>query len=68
MQSNPMTIPPSIPTGSIRSFGEVGPKYEVLGASHPLDDGDWMVKIRLLETGEEAEYRRTHLLDDPEAH
>ncbi len=68
MQTNPISTPPNIPTGSIRSFGKVGPTYEVLSASYPLDDGDWMIKIRLLETGEEAEYRRTHLLNDPEAY
>jgi hypothetical protein len=59
--------PPAIPTGQIRSFGAIGPKYEVCKALYPLQNGDWMVKIRLVESGEEAEYRYTHLLDDPEA-
>lgn len=68
MQANPIIIPPSVPTGSIRSFGEVGPRYEVLDVSRPLEDGDWMVNILLLETGEETEYRRTRLLNDPVVH
>jgi len=32
-----------------------------------LDDGDWMVEVTLLETGEKARYRLTRLCDDPEA-
>ena len=59
--------PPAIPVGKIKSFGSFGPKYEVGEALHQLADGDWMIKIKMVETGEEAEYRYTHLLDDPEA-
>jgi hypothetical protein len=32
-----------------------------------LDDGDWMIEITMIETGEKAEYRWTHLCDDPVA-
>ena len=32
-----------------------------------LADGDWMMRVRLLETSEEVEYRYTHVLDDPKA-
>jgi hypothetical protein len=60
--------PPPIPVGKIKSFGPIGPKYEVGQALHLLDDGDWMVEITMVETGEKAEYRLTHLSDDPEAH
>ena len=59
--------PPSIPVGKIKSFGAFGPKYEVGRAIRPLDDGDWLVEVTMVETGERAEYRLTHLLDDPEA-
>jgi uncharacterized protein DUF5397 len=58
--------PPSIPVGKIKSFGEVGPMYEVGPALRPLDNGDWLVKITLVETGETAEYRLSRLLADPE--
>jgi hypothetical protein len=37
-------------------------------ALHPLDDGDWMIEVTMVETGEKAEYRLTQLSDDPEAH
>lgn len=64
---HPIIAPPPIPVGKIKSFGPVGPKYEVGQALYPLSDGDWMVQITMVETGEKAEYRRTHLMDDPEA-
>lgn len=59
---------PSIPVGKIKSFGPFGPKYEVGEAVEQLADGDWMIKVTMIETGETAEYRLTHLIDDPEAH
>jgi hypothetical protein len=58
---------PVVPIGKIKSFGMFGPKYEVREALRPLDNGDWMILIKMVETGEETEYRYTHLLDDPEA-
>jgi hypothetical protein len=60
--------PPHVPVGKIKSFGPFGPKYEVGRAIRQLDDGDWLVEVTLVETGEKAEYRLTHLNDDPEAH
>lgn len=59
--------PPHISVGQIKSFGPFGPKYEVGRALRPLDDGDWMIEITMIETGEKAEYRWTHLCDDPVA-
>ena len=59
---------PIVPVGKIKSFGPVGPKYEVGEVLRPLDDGDWMVAVTMVETGEKAEYRLTHLNDDPEAY
>jgi hypothetical protein len=52
----------------IKSFGAFGPKYEVGKPLRQLDDGDWMVEVKMVETGESAEYRLTHVYDDPEAH
>jgi len=59
---------PAIPVGKINSFGPFGPKYDVGQALRPLADGDWMVEVIMVETGEKTEYRWTHLTDDPEAH
>ncbi len=64
---NAMILPPVVPLGSIKSFGVFGPKYEVGPALRPLDDGDWMVQVILVESGEKAEYRLTQLHDDPYA-
>ena len=60
--------PLPVPVGEIKSFGPFGPKYEVGRALYRLEDGDWMVEITLVESGEKAEYRLTHLSDDPEAY
>jgi hypothetical protein len=62
-----VVAPPSIPVGKIKSFGPFGPKYEVGQARRQSDDGDWLVEVKMIETGETAEYRLTRLLDDPEA-
>jgi hypothetical protein len=58
---------PTVPVGKIKSFGPLGPKYEVGHALRQSEDGDWLVAVTMVETGETVEYRLTHLLDDPEA-
>ena len=58
---------PSVPVGKIKSFGPFGPKYEVGQALRRCEDGEWMVEVKMVESGEAAEYRLTRLLDDPEA-
>jgi hypothetical protein len=58
----------TVPTGIIKSFGPFGPKYEVGHPIRQLDDGDWMIEVTMIESGEKAEYRLSHLSDDPEAH
>jgi hypothetical protein len=68
MQQVGIIAPPPVPFGKIKSFGPFGPKYEVGRALHPLADGDWMIEVTMIETGEKAEYRLKHLSDDPEAH
>jgi hypothetical protein len=56
-----------LPLKKIKSLGPLGPKYEVVRALRPLSDGDWVVEILLVETGEKVEYRLAHLNADPEA-
>jgi hypothetical protein len=58
---------PLVPIGKIKSFGPVGPKYEVGQPLRQLPDGDWMVEVVLVESGEKAEYRLTRIKNDPEA-
>ena len=62
-----VVISPSVPVGKIKSFGYFGPKYEVGKPLFQLNDGDWLVEITMVETGETAEYRLTHIIDDPDA-
>lgn len=62
-----LITPPPIPVGKIKSFGAVGEKYQVGQALRQIGDGDWLVEIKMIATGETAEYRLTHILDDPEA-
>jgi hypothetical protein len=57
----------TVPQGTIKSFGAFGPKHEVREPLSPLADGDWMIQIKLLDSGEAIEYRRSHLLNDPQA-
>jgi len=59
--------PPKIQVGKIKSFGFFGPKYEIGQPLHQLDDGDWMVEVTLVETGEKVEYRLSRIESDPEA-
>lgn len=51
--------------GAFKTFGVLGPAYQVIEAVRQLADGDWMMRVRLLETSEEVEYRYTRVIDDP---
>jgi len=58
---------PAVPIGRIKSFGPFGPKYEVGRPLHPVANGDWMIEVTLVESGETAEYSLAHMTEDPEA-
>ncbi len=58
---------PDVPVGQIKSFGVAGPRYEVGSPLRQLNDGDWLVKVTMIETGEVAEYRLSQMVDDPTA-
>ena len=51
--------------GTWRRFGSVGPVYEIVSAGRTLADGDQMMRIRVVESGEELDYRLAEILDDP---
>ncbi len=55
-----------IPVGAVKQFGPWGPEYEVFGAAEPRD-GERMVKIVIVRTGEELDYPLEAILLDPEA-
>jgi hypothetical protein len=56
-----------VPTGRIKSSGIFGRRYQVGQALLQLEDGDWLVEVKMVDTGEKAEYRLSSILDDPEA-
>lgn len=51
--------------GKYRRFGESGPVYKILAEDTTLPDGEIMLRVQLVETGEEAQYRLSHAIDDP---
>jgi len=51
--------------GTWRRFGQVGPVYEVIAEGPALPNGDRVMRVRVIETGEEVDYRLTEILDDP---
>jgi len=59
----PLPIPSLI--GTFKTLGDLGPAYEVVDALRLAADGDWIMRIRILTTGEEVEYRYSCVLDDP---
>lgn len=56
---------PKALVGTFRRFGPVGPVYQVTDVIRELDDGDVLLSVTIVESGEEAEYRYSHVLDDP---
>ncbi len=50
--------------GTWRRFGAVGPVYEIIGVGQPAD-ADQLMRIRVIESGEEADYKLADVLDDP---
>jgi len=59
------SIEPADLIGSFRRFGPVGPVYQVNKVLRAEPNGDTVMEILLIETGETAEYGYTDILDDP---
>jgi hypothetical protein len=51
--------------GTWRRFGLVGPVYEVIAVGEPGEGGEQRMRVRIVETGEELDYRLLEILDDP---
>jgi hypothetical protein len=58
-------IDPQQLLGTWRRFGAAGPVYEVIGTAPADAAGVPRLRIKVLESGEEVDYRLTDLLDDP---
>lgn len=51
--------------GTWRRFGLLGPVYEIICMGNTLPNGDVMMRVRVVESGEELDYRFADILDDP---
>ncbi len=58
-------LPSANIVGTWRRFGQVGPVYEVVSEGKLLPDGQRLMRIRVVETGEEMDYRLAEILEDP---
>ena len=66
MNLNPRFIPqPPRFVGAFRRFGPVGPVYEIIATGKETADGDVMMRIRVVESGEELDYPFSSIIDDP---
>lgn len=53
--------------GTCRSFGNIGPAYQIGDIVRILDDGDCLMEITLVESNEVIEYLLSNILKDPGA-
>ena len=51
--------------GTWRRFGLSGPVHEIVSEGKQLPAGDETVRVRVIETGEELDYKLADVLDDP---
>jgi hypothetical protein len=59
-----MLLQPANLVGTWRRLGAVGPVYEIISAGDELPGGDRRMRVRVVETGEELDYRLVEILDD----
>jgi len=60
-----LQIEPQTLVGTWRRFGIFGPVYEIISQGEKLPAGDETLRIRVVETGEELDYKLADVLDDP---
>jgi hypothetical protein len=65
MATLPIQDPALDVIGSIRTFGPYGPMYEVTGMAPPNEDGEPMVSLLVIESGETLDYELEAVLEDP---
>lgn len=60
-----LDVEPQKLVGTWRRFGVSGPVYEILSSGKPHSVGEETVRIRVVETGEELDYKLSQVLEDP---
>ena len=58
-------VPLDAIVGTFRSFGNVGPVYEILQINEPATGPQVTLRIRVVESGEQLDYCLSDALDDP---
>ena len=51
--------------GTWRRFGISGPVYEIIAIGRPLSTDDQLMRVKVVESGEELDYRLREILEDP---
>ncbi|MEI8103153.1 MAG: DUF5397 family protein [Chlorobium sp.] len=59
-----LPLPTSL-VGTWHRLGLFGPVYEIIGIGDKLANGDNLMRVRVVESGEELDYRFADILDDP---
>ncbi len=62
------TFPVPDVLGQFRQFGEFGPTYQIITPVHQLENEDWLLQIKIVESGEELEYKYSKIINDPVVH
>ncbi|MHB8283684.1 MAG: DUF5397 family protein [Caulobacteraceae bacterium] len=60
-----MDLGPETLIGTWRRFGVAGPVYEIIGPGAAAPGKAEVMRVRVLESGEELDYQLANLLDDP---
>lgn len=60
---NPRTL-----VGSWRRFGTAGPVYQIIAIGRGIANDQPLLRIRVVESGEELDYPVVKALDDPPEH
>lgn len=53
--------------GSFRSFGAVGPTYQVISVVEPATGSNILLRVRVVESGEVLDYPLVQAISDPAA-
>jgi len=52
--------------GQFRQFKNSGQIYKIISPIKEFKDGDWLLQVKVVETGKEIEYRYEKIKNDPE--
>ncbi len=60
-----VVVPIDSIVGTFRTFGQLGPVYEILSVCEPSTGNNVNVRILVIESGERIDYPLSDVLDDP---